>query len=581
MGLVLVDETEAKRLYPQFEGKPECWAEVAKLFYKSQGVTRQKIPFCIAPDVDGWELFYRVREMCEKEKKVYLILAQNSKLQVRYVGEQAHEVIDLARMLRGAKMQYWFEIDKKGSGPIIWSLGSEFLLVKMVDMDSKRAVDVFLECKKEGHDELIKRLREADYIEIEGMLIDASRATKSARDVQFVATKPPVCKFETFEGADCVLRNLKKWDEIYPMRHVETGLPLFSLMTGLSMYHAAVWTVPDDPSANNIYMGKSGDGKSVMAVYFTENIMKGMKESASGSAGKGWNPSHKEGAEESKFFKEQNMFLVNEMSKYVSVAMVHDTSLATAFKILYQRQMEILERTEFNASSGNGTVRGVMKCGFIATDNPDENVIRATGRAYMMAEAWKRRVNFCVAEREGVQDVDSDASTSASIYKYMGALFSRFAGEGRSGEDNIRSLVLFSRRMALASGKAGVGASKEWRKKVRQMLVDEAKMGVPGYPDWLTNPQYEQDRPRLAGVIENLSVLMRKRINACYVFAAIVRGWEVYDSIRELQPVIDERQEQMAIELARYYMVCDLKYLRSGIEQSGGIQRTNADGYQV
>ena len=115
-------------------------------------------------------------------------------------------------------------------------------------------------------------------------------------------------------------------------------------------------------------------------------------------------------------------------------------------------------------------------------------------------------------------------------------------------------------------------APKEWKKKMKELIISEAKLGVEGYPRWLL-PGFAGNDNLFQEKIEKkfysfINLHLKGLLTPCYVSAAIVRGWEVHDSLETFVPVYDGKQDEMARELVLFFIKSKFKILAPGIEQS-------------
>jgi hypothetical protein len=158
------------------------------------------------------------------------------------------------------------------------------------------------------------------------------------------------------------------------------------------------------------------------------------------------------------------------------------------------------------------------------------------------------------------------------------------------GKDAIRGiemLYVFSRRLC---EQQMMDVPDEWISEMMNKLYGEVVGGVhpelnayaPGIVGGETNIDglgHVRDTVKCHKVREFLShhqIPMR----ACWIAAAIIRGWEIYDTIDDLQSVFDDRQRQMAEDVVRYLFVSKLRVLSPGMSDvfdsvnKGGIQIT-------
>lgn len=270
--------------------------------------------------------------------------------------------------------------------------------------------------------------------------------------------------------------------------------------------------------------------------------------------------SHKEGAPPSKLFTEKRAMLVDEMLKSVSTGMGGNWhTFAMSIKSLMQKHMQILDKEKVDASSGVGPVKGVMRCSFVGTENDDDVLQEALGRAEFMSPAAFKRIQIGYAERSS--DIFDEVSVNAKLAKdkQKEYFYKRF---GKNALKDICSLYMYSRKFTENPKNV---APRWWIISMRWWLLHVAN-------DFI-NEQYPDVQKKLADIVR----LQHDCVEACWISAAVIRGWEVHDSLDKLDLVFDFKQQKMAEDLASYFLISRLKVLWKGIEKQfpeKGVVRT-------
>jgi len=528
--------------------------------------------------MSGFNFLVGLRGVMEQQLLgAQMVVVKTHEYLVRFGGVGKLGIYDFVRARRNyggvMRIEYWYEfMDSKSNAPIVDRKNTMMFEASAYVVDGEDdmigELKVMFPCAKQEYDELTKRISESDSVRISGMLIDVSKNKKGDLTNYFVVQEYEIVE-QDYSKANIILEKLKHWQTLIPMRHYETADPLFPETTCLAMMAAVLFTRRGVPAFNAIMFGPSAGGKTSLLRFFVEDLMGGSIESATASSGKGWLVSHKEGVPPSKLFTEKRVLLVDEMLKSVTTNQrMNAHSYAVELKAFLQKHMQIFDREEVSASSGVGVVKGRMVCSFIGTENDDETLIKALGRAEVMSEAAMRRIQIGYAERENTR-VDEDVNPLLAKRKQMSMFYRLF---GREVKKAMQALYLYSRRF---TEDMSLEAPKEWKARVRELIVSEASIGVIGYPRWLMGDDVKMKRK----FMQFIDLHLKGLLTPCYVSAAVMRGWEVYSSIEELRPVFDEEQSLMAEGLVLFFLKSKLKILAPGIEQAltgeeGGVQRS-------
>lgn len=513
--------------------------------------------------IDAWDALMEVRDHCIRNKlELRMPIMANAIQSVSVVDFGEHQEIDLLKRTNGASPDrfYWFEELPKGKTPNKRVFVNGFLM-RCSFINQKGQSDVMraiVICTAQEYELLKDNMKEE--VTLEGMYLESSRNSMD-RDKWFLANAISVQPVD-YAGANNVLSKLQAWPELAPMRNAgDLDELFFDSDTTLCIMASAIFVRDGTAQFNSIIFGVTGCGKSSFLEYFCLNILGGTKESGTLASGKGWGVSHAKDARPSTLLVEKNMIYVNEFFKAVDNN--EHTYALNLIKFL-EKHMEIFERNEIRGSSGLGSVTGKMKAPFLSSENSDLNLKTALGRGFMMAAATFRRVQFLIVDRK----IDLSKEVNSNLSKeIMTNLFkSKF---GASALKDIRALYLYSRRF---SENIHFEAPPQWRVQVRanivSMLSNNLKLVYPDAPDWFSNSSYDQiTRDKFAAVIDDMLNAQKDNYTACYVSAAIIRGWEVYDNIDDLKPHVDERQEEMAERMFKKFFFCKLFILAGGIQE--------------
>jgi len=536
----------------------------------------------------GFRVLVELRKAVEQHAlSAQMLIVKTHSLVVRFGGVGKLRNIDLAQYRKGRGgpecFEYWFEFGmSRSTSPIVdrkTISGFEASAYVIGSEDFFGEVKLIIPCStKEEYDETLDKLNDAEAVRIEGMLIDASNQRKAEQTNYFIVQNMTIIE-QDYSGASNVLAKLRDWRELIPMRHFETEDPLFPDVTSLSMMASVLFTRRGVSAFNTIYFGPSSAGKTSVLRFFIEDLLGGSVESATASSGKRWLISHKEGAPPSKLFTEKRSILVDEMLKSVSTNQrMNSHSYAVELKDFLQNHMQILDKDEVSASSGVGVVSGRMVCSFVGTENDDEQLIRALGRAELLSPAAMRRIQIGYADRK--INPSEDVNPVLAKKKQMAYFYGLF---GATARKDIASLYMFSRRY---TEDTRYEAPKEWKVKVNALMEGEARMdvnGAAGYPRWFVPGLIDNEVSlKLREKFMQILTLQKSILTPCYLSAAIFRGWEACNSIETFKPVFDEQQEKMATDLFRFFLQSKLRILSAGIEEGltmgGGIERVRFGG---
>jgi len=537
----------------------------------------------------GFNILVELRKAVEQHVLgAQMLIVRTHSFIVKFGGIGTLKKVDMVKVRKSSegrqRIEYWYEFDDgRSDKPVVdrkSMVGFEASAYVLGQEDFFGEMKLIVPCdSKEEYDKLMERLNDAEAVSIDGMLVEASMKKSMYQTNYFIVQDMKIIE-QDFSGADNVLAKLTDWRELIPMRHFETQDPLFPEVTCLSMMASVLFTRRGVSAFNTIYFGPSAGGKTSMLQFFIKDLLGGSMESATASSGKRWLVSHKEGAPPSKLFTEKRAILVDEMLKSVSTNQrMNAHSYAVELKDLLQNHMQILDKDEVSASSGVGVVSGRMVCSFIGTENDDEQLMKALGRAEMLSPAAMRRIQIGYADR--VVDPSEDVNPMLAKKKQMAYFYKRFGANARK---DIMSLYMISRRF---TEDTKYEAPKEWKVKMNVLIKDEAKMDVAGkdYPRWFIPGLFDSGlQTKLRDKFTSILILQKNILTPCYLSAAIFRGWEKYNSIETFKPVFDEKQEKMATDLFRFFFQSKLKILAEGIEESitsglaGGIERSRFGG---
>jgi hypothetical protein len=526
-------------------------------------------------NADGWEILQEVRTYSEaNELGLNMVVVKTHKIDVKVFAKSEFSKIDLMRS-SGNKYAYWFEygwknVDRWVARKSITGFVASATMIG--DNDVVSVIKLIICCSEGEYEDVVKGIDSADFMTVEGMMVNTSSLRRQEQDSWFIVNNFEVQKLD-YSGANNILEKLNDWRDIAPMRHAITKELLFPDDVMLSIMVSVLFVRDNMAQFNTVLFGKTGHAKSAVLEYFTKKIMGGSIESATLSSGKGMGVSHAKDAPPSILLSEPNVVYVNEMFKSAgknNSSNVHSYSIT--LKQHLESLMELLERKEVKGSSGLGRVGGILKASFIASENDDENLKRALGRAFMIANATFRRIQFGIVWRN--IDENTEVGVGRADLRMTEYLKHKF---GKHALRDIRSLYLYSRKFTRDHE---FEAPIEWRKKVRQnvlLIVRAGKLIDPDLPDWFDAAKDRQTIDQFGKVIDDIFNVQKDVYTSCYVSAAVMRGWEVYNSVVDLKPVEDVRQQEMAEQLFTYFFICKLKILRAGIEDSltqRGVSRT-------
>jgi hypothetical protein len=514
----------------------------------------------------SWNILNKMRKFCEdNELGPHFPVVKTDVVTVRFSQFSKFDRMDLVRG-KERKIFYWFEFKdvSKGSPWISRRYVEGFeALAYTIGEDIIQELKVIIPCGIDEYDSLRAALENADSVKLSGMLIDCSSSMKKEQDRWFVPHSIDIVD-QDFSGANNILSKMKEWQELIPMRHFSTSKPLFSESIMLSMMVSVLFTRKSAPVFDTVFFGPSDHGKSSVLSYLVKDIMQGKIIGGSTSSGKGWLVSHAKDSPQSVMFSEKNVLMVNEMFKFVSQAQGNAHSYVVQLKLLMEHHMEILERNSVEGRSGLGQVSGRMVCSFLGIENDDDHLIRGLGRVFCLAPANTRRFQIIYAARDNV-DEDDDVNSELARRNMNSKFCTKF---GRTALRDMKSLYLYSRRF---TEDVSLEAPVEWKKKMRELLQNVLPtewMADSFMPNWFGAGKYDETtRKEFDRYLGDFIRFQKNTFTPCYISAAIIRGWEVYDSIDTLQPVFDERQEKMAEKLVKLFAKCKLRIFAKGIEE--------------
>ncbi len=525
----------------------------------------------------GWQLLSKLRKETEAKDgfEPQMVVVKTSEILVRFGGAGPHRTIDLMQV-RGekkSKIYYWYEISDHLKGVVKDRKCVDGFEASVFPVGVKQELRAIIACAPEKYDELVELMRRSQAIKLQGMWVDASMGKKEQG--QFFVVQELETVDEDYSGGENILKKLKDWTELIPMRHYYTEKPLFDEVTSLSMLVSVMFTRMEMAAFNTIYFGPSRHGKTAVLRFLVCDVLKGGFESATASAGKGWLVSHKEGTPPSKLFSERKCLLVDELFKSVSVKGEH-RSYAIALKALVQGHMQILDRGLVDASSGVGRVKGEMICSFVGTENDDLTLQVALAKAESISDAAFRRIQIGYAERAGGISDDSfdqvDVDAKAAKQKMIGFFIKKF---GQDALKDIASLLLYSRRYTEKWSPESEDFY-HWQIGMYKWMYHCAYEGLVGFPEFDKN--YVGAEEIIAKKLKSMVHLQRDCVRASYISAAIVRGWEVASSYKEFKPVVDLRQQKLAEQLVMYFFRSRVRIFEPGLKdlfipRGGGISR--------
>ena len=521
-------------------------------------------------NMSGWRIMREVSEYYEANEgfEPQCLVVKTDDVRVKFIGATKFQSMDLMQM-RGEgkkrKVLWWYEFDKsttrvKDRRSV---KGFEFTCMPHGGKEELLAIVV---CSEQEYDGLVEGLREAESLILKGMWIDAS--TQGMKQRQYFLVQELELTEEDINGVETLLPQISSWQELIPMRHVYTHKPLFDEVTSLAMMVSVFYTKRDSPVFNTVFFGPSMMGKTSVLKYLVERIYGGKIETATTSSGKAWLVSHKEGAPPSKFFTEKRCLLIDEMLKAVTTSSSSShKSYAVDLKSFLQKHMQILDKSVTDGSSGVGNVQGRMRCSFVGTENDDDTLQRALARAEHMSPAAFRRIQIGYATRDASEieeDADMfDANKDMDVYFYK-----KF---GKTVFKDYRALLTMSRRFSETwSPKAKY--YRIFQTQMRKWLAHVAIKGWLGFPFLVENKDgaivsFQEQSNNLKVKLEDMSRMQAACNRACYIAAAIVRGWEVYEKKELFQPVEDREQVKLAKALALYFFKSKLTVLEKGMKE--------------
>ncbi len=516
--------------------------------------------------VSGWDILNSLRQWLEsdndssslRELSPQMLVVHTDDIVVRYGGvvNTGHGVFDLVQR-RGDSIYYWYEISRSLRGVVRGRKSLEGFEMVVYPTTMSGELRVFVPCKKEDFDDLVRKFENSDFLNLKGMLIDASGDFR--KQVNYFIIQDFEVINESYDLAEDVLSKLVSWKELIPMRHADTDESLFSEITMLSMMASAMAHRENWAVFNTIYFGPSQAGKTSVLKFLVCDLIGGSFESATASAGKGWLVSHKEGVE-SKMFSEKRAVLVDEMMKSVSTnAGNNHQSYTVAIKNLMQKHLQILDKTKVDASSGNGPVKGKMVCSFIGAENDDSILQKCMARAERSSPAAFARVQMGYVSRDINPLDDADVDPTYAVNKMKALFISRY---GKNALKAIGALYMFSRKF---TGSHKYDPPSWWTHQVRWDLYNRAKAGEFSK---VFVPEMGVSYTSRDSMLKDLVKLQNKCYSMCWNVSQVFRGWEVHSTLESFEPVQDLKQQKMAQQLVDYFFSSKIRILEPGIEEA-------------
>jgi hypothetical protein len=526
------------------------------------------IPFINGLNVDGWELLTRLRSESESKTLRFLVL-KNIEFDVVTFSVGVYKTIDLARRY-GNKVRYWFEnIEKTPVTDRLSINGFEVEGIATIDNKTEH-VSLVIPCDKD-YERKRRRIMGAEKIHVSGMEIRVSLVNKSEQRLYILVNDWHPIETD-LSLANNVLPVLNDWMELSPMV-ASDGTQLFSDSIIACLLANCFFSKESVPAFNLMVIGPKRNQKTAAIKFLVKEVMGGTVVSGSSSTGKGWLVSHKEGAEPSALFSTKTSLMIDEALKFSSIGGLDHRGLVLKIKDHFVTHMEIIQREEVESMSGNAKIIGKMTCSLFAVDNPDSSVLEAMGRAYKMAEAPFRRWGFLYMDR---QKGDVSYLSTNQACNMMKKRFLKYGGV-----ESIKSLMLLSRRKC---NDWSDNAEEEWVRLLKDRLkseVDTCSM----FPDLSVISSIQDVDLKVLTQEEgkvHIEEDMEDVIQAAWLAAAAMRGWEVHRDFEKYDLVIDDRQKDLAELIVRELFRGKLKLLFPGIikwlNDSLGVPRSTIFG---
>jgi hypothetical protein len=561
------------------------------------------IPCINGAKIDGFCFLNKLRKE-SKVKPLRLIVVKNCeyKVSTSYIGSLM--TMDLVKKSDSGAVSYWFEQSKGKQNYIeervsvqgfevhgqIWievdresielpkektgddEISEDSEIKEVIDEKGESKimmqvnVELIIPCRG-NYNDMREKLLESNEVVVSGMEIDASLPDGAMRK-RFILVSDWHVKDVFDPGlANLALMQIESWQELSPLTNSK-GKNLFSDEVNAVLLANAFYAKRSVPAFNMLVIGPKRNQKTAAISFLTKYMMGGSIVGGSGSSGKGWLVSHKEGTEPSKMFSEKYALMIDEALKFKSD---QDQSAAARLKNHFVSHMQLVEREDMEFRSGNGIVKGRMKCSLICVDNPDTSLMPAFGRAYKWQDASFRRWNFMYMDR--LPNVETDYMSTHQAHEMMLEKFKDYGGV-----ESIRSLMLASRELC-ANEKTN--ADQIWVKSFRERLMAEAG-NFTLYPDFMFLRDIQDKDLRdlvIQEIREHLETDLVDVLEACWVSAAAMRGWEVCDCYLRFKLIFDVNQRELAEKMFREILRGRFTILFKGIisylDEHRGVKRSS------
>jgi len=574
-------------------------------------ISKSAIPCLNGANILGYEFLSKLRDE-SKIKGLRMIVVKNCEYMIEPFSVEEARIIDIVRKYRDGSIMYWFESQfenkKITMGKIVSDTISEmcfvvkgFTWVKMSQGDtieevsereddesesevrSKVIVDaagnavsymyspvtLLVPCDKNPVKER-KMILASEGIQVSGMEINVSMAGSCSKEKYIIAGNYKI-KSTDLTQANLALMKIKDWRELVPSINKD-GRSLFSEGIDATILANALFSKDGVPAFNLLVVGPKRNQKTAALSFLVKDMMGGSIVSGSSSTGRGWLVSHKEGVAPSKMFSEKHCLMIDEALKFKSG---EDQGVVIRVKNHFVAHMEIIERKGMEIASGNGVISGKMACSLFCVDNPDFYVLNALGKAYKLQDASFRRWSFLWMDRD--PNVEITYLTTEQSHRMMRKKFTEYGGI-----ESVKALMLLSRRICQRENK---NADEKWVESMRNKLkaeVDTYKL----FPE--INVLFDLTRDDNHKLLlseemkEHIDIDMVDAMQAAWLSAAAMRGWEVYNSYEDYKMVYDDRQKLIAELVIREIFKGRLKLLFPGIVEwigdNMGVKRSNLYG---
>jgi hypothetical protein len=520
---------------------------------------------------DGWQMMSELRARLAtdmKNKNVFqlkFVVVKNMCRDFVYMGVDKMMSFDLVQR-RKDKYYFWWELPGLKTTEFASARRSaNGFMMKCYDTERECIINVMIICKPDEYKGLVEEFQRAGKIRCSGMNIDVQVKTMG-HESYVIATEIETMD-EDYSVANCVLSKLKDWRQIAPGYHFDSQQFLFGEVATLSILMTVMYYREGSSAFNTVYFGPPSSGKTTTIKILVDTVG-GSFEAATAASGKGWLVTHASGVP-SKVFTERKIMLVDEFFKAAGTvgAKANYHSYALELNQFLQKHMQLFERRFVDISSGMGTIKGIMKCSFIGTENNDENLQRALMKAEIMSGGPMRRFQFGYIDK--MFNEDDEFIVQKDVIQVEREMtrewYRRF---GKNVKQGISALFMYSRKF---SNDPNLSAPTMWVQEYSKKLFEMVKVSDVRVPaKWRSSsPDAEFDRKILEKVRE-LIKYQQGCLSACWISAAIIRGWEVHDSLEVLEPVFDDKQKQMAEDVALYLFISRLRVFEPGVQDIVG-----------